>query len=140
LLTTHYLEEADRLAAGVAIVDRGKVVVSGTPEELKSGLEGDTVHVELADGEGGAARRALDRLPGIGAAEVDGNALRVHTRDGAVATGALLAALDAQGARAASLTLARPSLDEVYLRYTGRRFESVHGGQGKDNHGQEVTA
>jgi ABC-2 type transport system ATP-binding protein len=114
--------------------------VSGTPEELKSGLEGDTVHVELADCEGGAARRALDRLPDIRAAELDGNALRVHARDGAVAMPALLAALDSQGARAASLTLARPSLDEVYLRYTGRRFESVRGGQGQDNRGQEATA
>ena len=50
LLTTHYMEEADRLASRLAIVDRGHVVVEGTPDELKAALEGDTIQIELARG------------------------------------------------------------------------------------------
>ena len=56
LLTTHYLEEADELAAQIAIVDRGKIVAAGTPEELKSALQGDALQIELADGAGEATR------------------------------------------------------------------------------------
>jgi ABC-2 type transport system ATP-binding protein len=139
LLTTHYLEEADRLASQVAIVDRGRVVTSGAPEELKRGLEGDTIHIELVDGQGPAAQRALERVPGVGASELDGRALRVRARNGAAAVPAVLAALEAHGASAASLTLAQPSLDEVYLRHTGRRFDSADRGE-DNNHTQEMAA
>ena len=63
LLTTHYLEEADRLASRLAIVDRGRIVARGTPDALKSELRGDTIQVELADGDGPAARAALEHVP-----------------------------------------------------------------------------
>ena len=138
LLTTHYLEEADRLAAQVAIVDRGRIVASGAPEELKRQLAGDTIHIEVANGSGAAAQRALERVSHVGAAELHGRELRVRVRDGAAAVPAVLAALEAQGATAASLTLARPSLDEVYLRHTGRRFGSSH--RREDGHELEVAA
>src|SRR3954470_5867620 len=66
LLTTHYLEEADGLAARLAIVDSGRVVVEGTPAELKSELEGDAVHVELADSRlNGSAAQVLERVAGL---------------------------------------------------------------------------
>jgi ABC-2 type transport system ATP-binding protein len=122
LLTTHYLEEADRLASRVAIVDRGKIVARGTPNELKSELEGDTIQVELVEPDG-AAQGALERLAGIKEVLLDGRTLRARSRDGGAAIPAVLAALDAHGVRAASVTLARPSLDDVYLRYAGRAFE-----------------
>jgi ABC-2 type transport system ATP-binding protein len=127
LLTTHYLEEADRLAAQVAIVDRGRVVASGTPEELKRGLEGDTIRIELAGGSEGDVGLALQRLRQIGASELEGRTLQVRTRDGAAAVPAVLSALRAHGVDATSLTLARPSLDEVYLRHAGRHFEDAVG-------------
>src|SRR6185503_16584579 len=88
LLTTHYLEEADRLASELAIVDRGRVVARGTPEDLKSELRGD------AD-------------------------------EGASAVPLVLGALEAGGVEVASVTVARPSLDDVYLRHTGRSFEEA---------------
>ena len=125
LLTTHYLEEADRLASRVAIVDRGRIVASGTPAELKSSLEGDTIHVELTNGDGAQARDALAGVPQLGGITLDGQSLRLRARDGAAAVPAVLAALEARGVKAGSLTLARPSLDEVYLRHTGRRFEAA---------------
>jgi ABC-type multidrug transport system ATPase subunit len=66
LLTTHYLEEADRLASRLAIVDRGRVVTSGTPDELKGELRGDAVQVELpADADAARVRRALEALPAV---------------------------------------------------------------------------
>jgi ABC-2 type transport system ATP-binding protein len=122
LLTTHYLEEADRLASRLAIVDRGRIVARGTPDELKSELEGDTIHVELVEPDG-LAQEALARVEGLGEVALDGRTLRARTRDGGAAVPAVLAALEAQGVRAASVTVARPSLDDVYLRYAGRAFE-----------------
>jgi ABC-2 type transport system ATP-binding protein len=122
LLTTHYLEEADRLASQLAIVDRGRIVVQGTPDDLKSELEGDTIQVELVDAQDAAARLALAGVGGIGDAALDGRTLHARARDGAVAVPAVLAALDAHGVKAASVTIARPSLDDVYLRHAGRTF------------------
>jgi ABC-2 type transport system ATP-binding protein len=122
LLTTHYLEEADRLASQLAIVDRGRIVARGTPDELKSELEGDTIQVELVEPDG-LAQQALARVEGLGEVALDGRTLRARTRDGGAAVPAVLAALEARGVRAASVTVARPSLDDVYLRYAGRAFE-----------------
>jgi ABC-2 type transport system ATP-binding protein len=123
LLTTHYLEEADELASRVAIVDRGQVVAAGSPDELKSELEGDAVSVELvAPALNGNVVEALDRVQGIRELAVDGRSLRARAESGATAVPAVLAALDAGGIGVASVTVARPSLDDVYLRYAGRAF------------------
>ncbi|MFD7937816.1 ATP-binding cassette domain-containing protein [Streptomyces sp. NPDC059755] len=126
LLTTHYLEEADRLAERVAIVDRGRIVVAGTPDSLKGELRGDAVHVELrtALGESGRAllEGALGGLPGVHEVVFDGPRISVRAEDGAAAVPALLGALERAGAAVATATVARPSLDDVYLRYAGRRY------------------
>jgi ABC-2 type transport system ATP-binding protein len=121
LLTTHYLEEADRLAADLAIVDRGRVVASGSPDSLKRELRGDAVHVEL-ESEMNGARAGLDRVSGLREVAIDGRTLRARADDGARAVPAVLAALDSHGVGVASVTVARPSLDDVYLRYAGRAF------------------
>jgi ABC-2 type transport system ATP-binding protein len=91
LLTTHYLEEADQLADRLAIVSQGRVVVEGTPVELKARLQGDAVHVELENGH-------VEQAP------------------------AILSALESAGIGVASVSVSRPSLDDVYLHYTGRDF------------------
>jgi ABC-2 type transport system ATP-binding protein len=124
LLTTHYLEEADQLAAELAIVDRGKVVAAGTPDELKRELRGDSIHVELAEFSGSAGR-ALAGLAGISEVALDGRALRARAHDGGRAVPAVLQALEANGVAVAGVRVARPSLDDVYLRYTGRTFEAA---------------
>jgi ABC-2 type transport system ATP-binding protein len=123
LLTTHYLEEADRLASRLAIVDRGRVVVEGTPDQLKSDLQGDTIQIELADPDDAGARAAIGRVGGVDEVELDGRTLRARAQDGGAAIPAVLAALEARGVKATSVTLARPSLDEVYLRHAGRTFD-----------------
>jgi ABC-2 type transport system ATP-binding protein len=126
LLTTHYLEEADRLAERLAIVDHGRIVVEGTPEQLKSELRGDAVQVELASPESAlSAQRALAGLRGVREVSVDGRTLRARADSGARAVPAVLAALDDAGVDVASVMVARPSLDDVYLRHAGRAFEQA---------------
>ncbi len=124
LLTTHYLDEADRLAGRLAIVDHGRIVVEGTPEELKSELHGDTVQVELAAvAAAPAALELLCRLPGLQDVAGDRTRLRARAASGARSVPAILAALEEAGIAVASVTVSRPSLDDVYLRYAGRRYE-----------------
>jgi ABC-2 type transport system ATP-binding protein len=123
LLTTHYLEEADRLASELAIVDRGRVVAGGSPERLKAELRGDSVHVELGFAANGAVTAALELLPGVRELVVEGSSLHARVDDGARAVPLVLGALEAGGIDVASVTVSRPSLDDVYLRHAGRSFE-----------------
>jgi len=126
LLTTHYLEEADQLASALAIVDRGRVVAQGAPEQLKASLEGDAVHVELGDvSVNGNVSSALAAIGGLREVQVDGRSLHARADDGARAVPAVLAALDSHAIPVASVTVARPSLDDVYLRFAGRSFAAA---------------
>jgi ABC-2 type transport system ATP-binding protein len=124
LLTTHYLDEADKLAAQLAIVDGGRIVVAGSPDRLKGELRGDAVHVELATEvvDESAVHAALDRVPAVREVVLAGRRLSARADDGGAAAPAVLAALDQARVPVAAVTVARPSLDDVYLRYTGRRF------------------
>lgn len=124
LLTTHYLEEADKLADRLAIVSRGKVVVEGTPEGLKRDLRGDAVTVELVDGQADEATKVVTALGAVEEAVVDGRVLRARVGHGGTAVPSILSALEARGIAVASVTVARPSLDDVYLHYTGRDFRA----------------
>ena len=122
VLTTHYLEEADRLAQRVAIVSRGRIVVEGEPDELKRGLQGESVTVELPE-QNGRLADAERIVGGIGSdVHVEGQVLRARVANGAQAIPVILGALDDAGIEVASVTTARPSLDDVYLHYTGRDF------------------
>jgi ABC-2 type transport system ATP-binding protein len=133
LLTTHYLEEADRLAASLAIVDRGRIVAEGTPEELKGELQGDSIQLELTDHpEGASARSALERVTHVRDVKLDGRQLHARVADGASALPAVIAALETHGLAVATAKIARPSLDDVYLRYAGRAWQ--------ENDNQEVAA
>ena len=124
LLTTHYLEEADRLAERVAIVSRGRVVVEGKPDELKAGLRGELVTVDLGElnGRGDRAVEIVGALAGASEVSVDGQHVRTRVPNGAQAIPGILSALEGGGFRVAAVTTARPSLDDVYLHYTGRDF------------------
>ncbi|HKT43828.1 MAG TPA: ATP-binding cassette domain-containing protein [Gaiellaceae bacterium] len=125
LLTTHYLDEADRLASQLAIVDRGRIVAAGTPDELKSELHGDALVVELASSVNGRALDAVSAVEGVSEAAIEGRVLRARADVGARALPAVLAALDAAGVPVATATVSRPSLDDVYLRHAGRTFEEA---------------
>jgi ABC-2 type transport system ATP-binding protein len=124
LLTTHYLEEADRLAQRVAIIDHGQIVVEGAPDALKAELRGDAIQVELAGRTPEASIR--DALNGLNGAlreiVIEGRSLRARVESGVSALPAVLAALESAGVRVSTATVARPSLDDVYLRHTGRAY------------------
>jgi ABC-2 type transport system ATP-binding protein len=124
LLTTHYLEEADHLAQQVAIIDHGQIVVEGAPDELKAELRGDAIQVELAEPAPEASiRAALGGLDGaLREVVIEGRSLRARVDSGASALPSVLAALDAASIRVSTATVARPSLDDVYLRHTGRAY------------------
>jgi ABC-2 type transport system ATP-binding protein len=124
LLTTHYLEEADQLTDRLAIVSQGKVVVEGTSAELKAGLRGDAVQVELADGKADDATTVLDRVGAAVDTVLDGRTLVARVPDGGRALPGILTALETAGVGVASVSVSRPSLDDVYLHYTGRDFGS----------------
>ena len=122
-LTTHYLEEADVLCDRVAIMDRGRILTLGSPEELKKGVGGDVVTIRVdstAD-----LTPVLSELEGIlEVRKVDGSYL-VRARDGETAAPRIMEVLRAKGQRVLSLSLTRPTLDEVYLNYTGRRMRDT---------------
>ena len=124
LLTTHYLEEADELADRLAIVSQGRIVVEGTPTELKARLAGDALQVELADGAVEEAQRVLAAVGARPEQVLDGRVVVARVEHGGRALPSVLAALDEAGVSVASVSVSRPSLDDVYLHFTGRDFGS----------------
>jgi len=126
LLTTHYLEEADRLAGRLAILDRGRVVTEGTPDGLKAELRGDAIALELRSGSPEAAvRDALATIAGLDELRFDDLTVRLRVAAGATALPGVLGALDSHDIPVAAATVSRPSLDDVYLRHTGRSFAAA---------------
>jgi ABC-2 type transport system ATP-binding protein len=126
VLTTHYMEEADRLADELLLVNRGRAVVQGTPDELKAALHGDSVRVSLIEPDADAVRRAVASVAGIRdvvveASGVDG-VLAARTDDASAAVGAVIAALDAAGIRFGQVAASHPTLDDVYLHFVGHTF------------------
>ena len=122
-LTTHYLDEAEALCRRVAIVDHGKVVALGTPQELKLLIPGsDTLEVGLG-GPGPAPDGAADAvraLPGVRSVEKVGPTLRVHADGGAALLPRVIDALRAQGLEVATASLSRITLEDVFIHFTGR--------------------
>jgi ABC-2 type transport system ATP-binding protein len=133
LLTTHYLDEADHLAQRLAIIDAGRLVTDGTPDQLKSQLRGDALSIQLdADAIVDDALRALSSQTGrLRDVTSEGRALHARVDDGARAVPGVLAALDAAGVMVAAVTVSRPSLDDVYLSHTGRSFSAAHAGDSR---------
>jgi ABC-2 type transport system ATP-binding protein len=131
-LTTHYLEEADALSDHVAILDHGTVVAQGTPRELKAGIAGDAVIIKpRLDGEDMARVQQLLGEPGyVREVRREDDALRLYVDDGARAVPQLLALLDGAGVAVESVSLAQPSLDDVFLAQTGRSLRDAAAGEG----------
>jgi ABC-2 type transport system ATP-binding protein len=128
LLTTHYMEEADRLCSRLAIIDNGQIVVDGPPGELKRSIGAETVILQLEATDGdldhkrAEVRRLLEGIVEAGAvtAHPGGVALRVPNASAAIP--ALLRRLDGNGLRITGLQMSQPSLEDVFMKYTGRRI------------------
>ncbi|GAB3392924.1 daunorubicin resistance protein DrrA family ABC transporter ATP-binding protein [Humibacter soli] len=127
ILTTHYLEEADRLADDIMIIDRGTKVVGGSPDELKASLNGDALRVALVEPDADRVRRAVASVVGLRdvVVELQGTSgqLIARTDDASAAVAPTIAALEAAGIVFGAVSAARPSLDDVYLHYAGRSFD-----------------
>jgi ABC-2 type transport system ATP-binding protein len=130
-LTTHYMEEADRLCDRLAIIDQGRIVASGSPAELKRTIGADTVTLRLGAEDGEAVALAQDTIehslvgfgPLLGLERMpDGVILSVT--DAETAIPGLLRCLDAEDVRVIGLSMAKPSLDDVFLHFTGRRIRA----------------
>jgi ABC-2 type transport system ATP-binding protein len=123
-LTTHYLEEADALCDRIAIIDHGKIVALGTPDDLKRQVAGDVVVV----GTDSASDRVLELLKGETyvreATSADG-IVRLYVDRGETAMPQIIRVLDSAGIPLASLSLSRPSLDDVFLHQTGRSLRDA---------------
>ncbi len=120
-LTTHYLEEADALCDRVMIIDRGEIVAGGTPAELKQEVSGDQVTVTLS--EPADALRAGAALRGqafVREFASDGGELRMYVNDGGDALPQILRLLDGQHIALTSISVSKPTLNDVFLRKTGR--------------------
>jgi ABC-2 type transport system ATP-binding protein len=123
LLCTQYLEEADQLAEGIAVIDHGKVIAEGTPGQLKASVGSGALHVRLLDpDQRPEAEQVLARELGAVHLEQDPAALSVQCADGDRGAEAV-AALSRAGVRIADFSLGQPSLDEVFLALTGHTAE-----------------
>jgi ABC-2 type transport system ATP-binding protein len=128
VLTTHYMEEADRLADELLIVGRGRAVAQGSPEQLKAALHGDTLRVSLIEPDTARVREAVAGIRGlrdvvVEAAGVDGT-LVARSDDASAAVGIVIAALDAARIRFGQVAASHPTLDDVYLHFVGHTFDA----------------
>src|ERR671937_2168353 len=124
-LTTQYLEEADQLCDRVAIIDAGTIVAEGTPERLKADLGHDVVSVSLNGADAGATRAVLGELPGLERVVAEADALDLYVQDGAASIAEIVLRLNAAKIQVGAISVSRPSLDDVFLRATGRRLEGA---------------
>jgi ABC-2 type transport system ATP-binding protein len=126
-LTTHYLEEADALCDRLAIIDNGKIVAEGTPDTLKRQVAGDVVTVGL-DTHNGALKHAQELLNTqdfVREVQAEKDHLRLYVERGEQALPSILRVLDGAGLGLQTIALARPSLDDVFLRQTGRSLREA---------------
>ena len=120
-LTTQYMDEADKLCDIIAIIDNGKIVVTGTPSELKSSVGGDTIVFSFVSEEiAHKAETLLTEKVKVEKIQTINGTVHLTVKDGERMMPDLLRSLDAKNLEAQGVTLSRPSLDDVFLKYTGR--------------------
>ncbi|HVB90620.1 MAG TPA: ATP-binding cassette domain-containing protein [Acidimicrobiales bacterium] len=121
-LTTQYLEEADELAHRVGIIDRGRIVAEGTPDDLKRSIGTDVI-IARVDGEASSVLELVEGVPGLLSVEAHGNELVIATENGPAAISPLAVALAGGAVHVRDLTLRTPTLDDVFLELTGTHIE-----------------
>ena len=131
-LTTHYLEEADRLADRLAIIDHGRIVAEGAPAALKASISGDVVTVAVSREHLEDARTVLSWLEGLKELRADVAGLTLFVDDGSSVVASVIRTLDSAGVPVGSVAFSQPSLDEVFLRATGSRLGGADSERGPE--------
>jgi ABC-2 type transport system ATP-binding protein len=122
-MTTHYLEEADALCGRVAIIDHGKIVVVGSPEELKHGLGGDVITLGIKeDADVSELIREVEHVKDV---KREDGSYRIKAEYGEITTPSIIEALRKKGYTVTKLSLTEPTLNEVYLEYTGKSMRDA---------------
>jgi ABC-2 type transport system ATP-binding protein len=142
VLTTHYLEEADVLCDRLVIVDHGEIVIEGTPRDLKQRVAGDAIVITLRDEVDSVDRgmSLLESEPYVREISASGDQLRLYVEDGSAALPQLLRILDHGKVGVRSMNLSEPTLDDVFLRQTGRSLRDTTGESSTNATGSEVAA
>jgi ABC-2 type transport system ATP-binding protein len=122
-MTTHYLEEADALCDRIAIIDRGKIVVVGSPEKLKHSLGGDLITVAIKENEDVSG--LIQKVEHVKEVRKEDETYRIKAEIGEVTTPFIIEALRKEGYTVTRLSLTEPTLNEVYLEYTGRSMRDA---------------
>jgi ABC-2 type transport system ATP-binding protein len=138
LLTTQYLEEADRLADRIAVIDQGKVIAEGTSSELKATIGGDVLELQLADPSqmSLAAEAVSGMCCGEPSFELDQGIVRVPVESAVGTITDAVRRVDAAGIKLADIAIHRPTLDDVFLTITGRHVEPEVAGNGQATGGR----
>jgi ABC-type multidrug transport system ATPase subunit len=126
-LTTQYMEEADKLADRLCIIDQGKIVAQGTPDELKADIGADVIQVVLpvdAAEKRPQAHAALAAIPGIKEVRDFDGGVAVYAKDGPAIIASVVRSLDESKVPIGQLTLSRPSLDDVFVKHTGHKMRT----------------
>ena len=128
-LTTQMMEEADRLCERVAIIDQGRIVAEGSPQTLKTEVGGDIVHITVDSAGGGQeqmarAKALVTERSYVAAADATGDTLTITVSDGSAAVPDLIRLLHENKVEVSGLSVASPTLDDVFLSYTGRSIRS----------------
>lgn len=122
-MTTHYLEEADALCDRVAIIDHGKIVVVGTPEELKQGLGGDLITLAIKENED--ITELIQKVEHVREVKKEDRSYRIKAEFGEVTTPFIIETLRRNGYTVTRISLAEPTLNDVYLEYTGKSMRDT---------------
>lgn len=118
-MTTHYLEEADALCDRVAIIDNGKIVKIGNPNALKESLGGDIITLGI-QGKDVDITKFVEKIPKVKEVKKQDNTYRIKVEDGEETAPLIIEAIRNRGHAVTRLSLTKPTLDEVYLEYTGK--------------------
>ncbi len=127
ILTSHYLEEVDALANRISIVDHGKVIVTGTPEELKANMEGDLITIAMKSDEELKSIKEFEDI--LDSTDLPGNRIRIKVSNSDISLPRLIQHMVKNNISPTSLTVQKPSLHSVFMEYTGRSIRDAEGGE-----------
>ncbi|AAY80364.1 ABC transporter ATP-binding protein [Sulfolobus acidocaldarius] len=128
-VTTHYLEEADNYADRIAIIDHGKIVAIGSPKELKDKIGGDIISLSTSNNE--LAQQYIKVVEGVKELKVMDGMIRVKVERGEEIAPKIMEELIKKGIKVGKLYITEPTLDEVYMEYTGRKMRDQEAGEGE---------